>query len=163
MRSCTCAQFGTQSLTRGLRRRFGRGSRSRRAVCRDLGGPTCNVWSLPAEAFRSPSPRACLLAIPIPIRSDVGPSRTVRLKLAVFFLPPSSQNTTTSIMYCLRGPFVRLQLPQGIYLRQWSDSAVAVAFLRNWTSRSPLALAILRIYRQLLHEWGIGIWAFRLA
>lgn len=40
------------------------------------------------------------------------------------------------------------QLHRGMNLRQWLDPSVAIANLRNWTSRSPLALAILRIYLQ---------------
>lgn len=72
---------------------------------------------------------------------------------------PEMVNTQFSIEETLRALYSVLsfagQLPRGAHVRKWLDSIVAVANLAIWTSRSPLALATLRIHRQLLSDLSL--------
>lgn len=54
------------------------------------------------------------------------------------------------------------RLRPGEHIQQWVDSAVASANVRNWTSRSPVALALLRILRRLLEDLGLSMATNRL-
>lgn len=47
-----------------------------------------------------------------------------------------------------------------MHIRHWLDLVVAAANLNNWTFRSPLAIAVLQIYRELLDDLALSISAF---
>ena len=55
------------------------------------------------------------------------------------------------------------RLRPGEHITQWVDSSVAAANIYNWTSRSPIALALLRILRRLLESLGLSMSTQRLA
>lgn len=54
------------------------------------------------------------------------------------------------------------RLQPGEHITQWVDSSVTTANILNWTSRSPVALALLRILRNLLEDLGLSISTQRL-
>lgn len=54
------------------------------------------------------------------------------------------------------------RLLPGQHICQWVDSSVAAANVYNWTARSPVALALLRIFRRLLEDLGLSMSTQRL-
>jgi ribonuclease HI len=76
------------------------------------------------------------------------------------FIPTDAEPVSINqreLLAAILGLSTFLQVARSLHVNLLSDSQVSLAVVRNWTSRSPRLMALLRILRRLCEENGISL------